>query len=95
MASLAAFYIRGKHLPTYTPSMDMGAYGGCCCVVRLTGAGDKQIESTGSSQPLQRRRRRSGCAEESAGSAARALRPAAVPPPPGQPSPSMARACCR
>ncbi|KAL4451561.1 hypothetical protein ABPG75_007223 [Micractinium tetrahymenae] len=26
VASLAAFYIRGKHLPTYTPSMDMGAY---------------------------------------------------------------------
>lgn len=27
VASLAAFYIRGKNLPTYTPSMDMGAYG--------------------------------------------------------------------
>lgn len=27
VASLAAFYIRGKHLPSYTPSMDMGAYG--------------------------------------------------------------------
>ena len=27
VASLAAYYIRGKHLPTYTPSMDMGAYG--------------------------------------------------------------------
>lgn len=26
LASLAATYIRGKHLPTYTPSMDMGAY---------------------------------------------------------------------
>ncbi|PRW20835.1 50S ribosomal chloroplastic [Chlorella sorokiniana] len=26
VASLAAYYIRGKHLPTYTPSMDMGAY---------------------------------------------------------------------
>lgn len=27
VASLAAYYIRGKHLPTYTPSMDMGGYG--------------------------------------------------------------------
>lgn len=26
LAALAATYIRGKHLPTYTPSMDMGAY---------------------------------------------------------------------
>lgn len=26
LATLAAMYIRGKHLPTYTPSMDMGAY---------------------------------------------------------------------
>ncbi|GLI63017.1 hypothetical protein VaNZ11_005877 [Volvox africanus] len=26
LATLAATYIRGKHLPTYTPSMDMGAY---------------------------------------------------------------------
>eukprot|EP00877_Chromochloris_zofingiensis_P006870 jgi/Chrzof1/2436/Cz11g15150.t1 len=26
LACLAAMYIRGKHLPTYTPSMDMGAY---------------------------------------------------------------------
>lgn len=27
VASLAAYYIRGKHLPTYTPSMNMGGYG--------------------------------------------------------------------
>ena len=27
VASLAAFYIRGKHMPSYTPSMNMGAYG--------------------------------------------------------------------
>jgi large subunit ribosomal protein L13 len=27
VASLAAYYIRGKNLPTYTPSMDMGGYG--------------------------------------------------------------------
>jgi large subunit ribosomal protein L13 len=26
LATLVATYIRGKHLPTYTPSMDMGAY---------------------------------------------------------------------
>lgn len=26
LASLAATYLRGKHLPTYSPSMDMGAY---------------------------------------------------------------------
>jgi len=26
LATLAATYIRGKHLPTYTPSMDMGAF---------------------------------------------------------------------
>lgn len=26
LAALAATYIRGKHLPTYSPSMDMGAY---------------------------------------------------------------------
>ena len=26
LASLAATYIRGKHLPTYQPSMDMGAF---------------------------------------------------------------------
>jgi large subunit ribosomal protein L13 len=26
VASLAAYYIRGKNLPTYTPSMDMGGY---------------------------------------------------------------------
>lgn len=26
LATLAATYIRGKHLPTYSPSMDMGAY---------------------------------------------------------------------
>lgn len=26
LATLAANYIRGKHLPTYSPSMDMGAY---------------------------------------------------------------------
>lgn len=26
LATLAATYVRGKHLPTYTPSMDMGAY---------------------------------------------------------------------
>jgi large subunit ribosomal protein L13 len=26
LATLAATYIRGKHLPTYSPSMDMGAF---------------------------------------------------------------------
>lgn len=26
LATLAAMHIRGKHLPTYTPSMDMGGY---------------------------------------------------------------------
>lgn len=26
LACLAATYVRGKHLPTYTPSMDMGAF---------------------------------------------------------------------
>ena len=27
VASLAAFYIRGKHMPSYSPSMNMGGYG--------------------------------------------------------------------
>ena len=27
VASLAAYYIRGKHMVTYSPSMDMGGYG--------------------------------------------------------------------
>ncbi len=43
LASLAAFYLRGKHLPTYTPSVDMGGYVvvinadkvHCSCMVEL------------------------------------------------------------
>lgn len=39
MATLAAMHIRGKHLPTYTPSVDMGGY-----VVVINAA---QVEVTG------------------------------------------------
>ncbi|PNW81880.1 hypothetical protein CHLRE_06g264350v5 [Chlamydomonas reinhardtii] len=46
LASLAALYIRGKHLPTYTPSMDMGAYVIVINADKVTVSGKKPAAKT-------------------------------------------------
>ncbi|KAG2486227.1 hypothetical protein HYH03_015052 [Edaphochlamys debaryana] len=46
LATLAATYIRGKHLPTYTPSMDMGAYVIVLNADKVTVSGKKSTKKT-------------------------------------------------
>ncbi|KAJ9505098.1 hypothetical protein QJQ45_019780 [Haematococcus lacustris] len=46
LASLAAYYIRGKHMPTYTPSMDMGGYVIVINADKVTVTGKKFTDKT-------------------------------------------------
>eukprot|EP00879_Flechtneria_rotunda_P021815 GHRR01023004.1.p1 GENE.GHRR01023004.1~~GHRR01023004.1.p1 ORF type:complete len:191 (+),score=64.50 GHRR01023004.1:395-967(+) len=46
LATLAATYIRGKHLPTYSPSMDMGAYVVVVNADKVQVTGNKRTDKT-------------------------------------------------
>ncbi|MEW5314468.1 MAG: hypothetical protein WDW38_005966 [Sanguina aurantia] len=46
LACLAATYIRGKHLNTYSPSMDMGAYVVVINAEKVTLTGNKMLQKT-------------------------------------------------
>lgn len=46
LASLAAMYIRGKHLATYSPSMDMGSYVVVLNADKVTVTGSKTSDKT-------------------------------------------------
>ncbi|KAI8472805.1 MAG: plastid ribosomal protein L13 [Monoraphidium minutum] len=46
LATLAATYVRGKHLPTYSPSMDMGAYVVVINADKVTVTGNKAAAKT-------------------------------------------------
>ncbi|EFN55901.1 hypothetical protein CHLNCDRAFT_22955 [Chlorella variabilis] len=46
VASLAAFYIRGKHMPSYSPSMNMGGYVVIINADKVSVTGRKETDKT-------------------------------------------------